>query len=329
MTWYILNASVEIKFLQQQINRVKERKMMPLRLYGVLGLLSLIWGSSFLFIKILLEDFGPWSVASLRSLFGALAIAIIILLQKEKMKLKEIPWGILLIVGLLNSALPWTFIGMGETRISSGMASIANASTPILTMLVGLLLFKISLNSYQWIGMGIGFIGILILVGLDVFTNTDVDRTGILLVMLASLCYAFSSQLSKRYLQSISVSYISMITLFAGAFFSGILALVSEPIHWSNLFITKNFLSFIGLGVVGSGIAYMFFYYIIQEGSAEFATTVTYLVPFTALLWGWLLLGESIFLSAILGLVMILSGVYISGRKTGVLVKSMREARKF
>lgn len=296
-----------------------------MRLYMALITLSLIWGTSFYFIKILVEDLGPWGVVFVRCSLGALTLLLIMFFHRKSVMLKELPWKALLIVGLLNALVPWGLIGISETKISSSLASIVNATTPIWTSVIGVLFFAIALTFKQWFGVFIGFIGILILIDLNITQLFNEDLIGMGTMIAATLCYGFSSQFTKRHLQGISVMMISFITLLVGALGSLFLLTFSgTPMQMDALSI-ESIIAMIGLGVFGSGLAYLLFYYMIQKGSAEFATTVTYLVPITAMFWGWFLLDEHIPTHAIFGLILILIGVYLSTRKTAKKAQSTTE----
>jgi drug/metabolite transporter (DMT)-like permease len=288
---------------------------MPPILYVILGLLSIIWGGSFFFIKVLLESYGPWSIAFLRCLFGVLALAVVLLIRREKLQLKQGPWKAFVLVGLLNSAVPWALIGYSETRISSSLASVLNASTPIWTLLLGFLFFRLSTTRYQWIGIMTGFLGILILADIEWTKFKINDPWGFSAMLLVTFCYGWAAQISRRHFQTISVYQISFITLSIGTIVSGIFAVFIESPQWDHLLEQGVFWSLIGLGVFGSGIAYILFFYLIQKGSAEFATTVTYLVPPFAILWGSTFLNEKIPVSLLVGLSLILFGVFIIGHK--------------
>ncbi|MGM7700996.1 DMT family transporter [Pseudalkalibacillus sp. Hm43] len=287
-----------------------------MKLYLALITLSLIWGTSFYFIKILVEDLGPWGIVFVRCTLGAITLFLIILAQRRFTMFRNIPWKSLLLVGILNALIPWGLIAISETTISSSLASIVNATTPIWTSVIGVLFFSIALSFRQWFGVIIGFIGILVLIDLNVTTLFQEDLIGMGTMIAATLCYGFSSQYTKRHLQGISVMMISLVTLLVGAIGSLLIMLVTGSQPSVGVYSLDAIVAMIGLGVFGSGLAYLLFYYMIQKGSAEFATFVTYLVPITAMFWGWFLLDERIPAHAIFGLILILAGVYLSTRKT-------------
>ncbi|WP_202079826.1 DMT family transporter [Caldalkalibacillus salinus] len=288
---------------------------MPAYLYGLLMLLSLIWGASFFFIKVGLESFGPIGVAFWRCLFGAVALAPILIYQRKRLDWQNLPWGALVAVGLLNSAIPWMLLAYSETKLTSSFASVLNASTPIWTLIIGIVIFRLKSTLYQWLGILVGFIGIIVLMDIDWSALYVQDSLAVGAMVLVTLFYGFSSQLSKRTLNEVSVYQIACLTLVVGALATGVMALAIESNNWGNILKTDVIWNFIGLGSLGSGIAYILFFKLVQKGSAELATMVTYLVPPFAILWGYFLLNEAITPSLLIGLLLILSGVYLSTRK--------------
>ncbi|SDO00399.1 Permease of the drug/metabolite transporter (DMT) superfamily [Paenibacillus sp. yr247] len=284
-------------------------------LYVVLFALSLIWGGSFYFIKVLLHDFGPWTIAFLRSSCGLITIVLIMLVLRKPFEWRKIPWIPMAIMASFNTAIPWAIIGFSETKLTSGMASVLNATTPLWTMIVGMLFFQAVTSRLQWIGMGIAFIGLLVLLGVNPVSIISVDLIGFICMIAATLCYGLGSQLSKRLLKGLSMYQITFGTLFCAALGSGSVALSVERISIPHLTSPTNIAVLIGLGVFGSGIAYILFYYMVQKGSPEFATMVTYLVPASAIIWGSTLLNEKIHWSLLSGLAFILGGVFLASKK--------------
>ncbi|MCC3374165.1 DMT family transporter [Cohnella sp. REN36] len=291
---------------------------MPRLVYAALILLSLIWGGSFYFIKMLLHDFGPWSIVFLRSTAGLLTIVVMMLALRQPFGFRTIHWVPMAVMAIVNTALPWTLIAFGETKVASGMASILNATTPIWTVVIGMLVFRSKTHKLQWLGLGIATIGLLVVVGLRPGSDTAVNLLGVASLIVATICYAIGSQLSKRLMTGgLSMYQITFGTLLCTSIASGSVAFSTEPFPFVQLAASTNILMTVGLGVFGSGFGYILFYYMIQKGSAEFATMVTYLVPCTALVWGAALLDENMSWNLLVGLFVILAGVFLSGRKTG------------
>ncbi|WP_217593439.1 DMT family transporter [Cohnella sp. GbtcB17] len=292
---------------------------MPKVVYAALILLSLIWGGSFYFVKVLVEDFGSWGVSFLRSAFGLVAVTAIMLSMRKPFGLGGVRWPAMAFVAIVNTALPWFLIAHSETRLDSGVASILNATTPIWTIVIGVAAFRASSNRYQWLGIAVAFLGVALLLGVTPSAVSSIDAAGLLLMLSATLCYGLGSQLSKRVLTGYSMYQLTFGTLLCSTVASGIMALVAEPFPIERLTDGTNLLMLLGLGVFGSGVGYILFYYIILAASAEFATMVTYLVPCTALVWAYTLLGEHIGWNMLAGLVVILGGVYLAGRKRQAL----------
>ena len=285
------------------------------KLYGALVGLSLIWGMSFLFIKILVEELGNWGVSFWRCIFGALTLLFIILSKKEFISLRNIPVWPVFFVALFNSALPWGLIAYSETLISSSMASLINASTPLWTMVIGTVWFSVTLTKRQWLGVIIGLVGIGILADIKVKNLFSENVYGVLLMLAATFCYGLGGHLSRKYLQHLSVLYISFTTLAVAGIISFLfMAIFNQPLN-SNIFSSEIIVSLIGLGAFGSGIAYLLYYYLVKKGGPEFASFVTYIVPVSAIFWGALFLGEKISSSMLAGLIFIFFGVYLSSYK--------------
>lgn len=286
------------------------------RLYAALITLSLIWGMSFLFIKLLVVDLGVWGVVFWRCMFGAGTLFILLLVQNKLKLLRNLPLLPIVLIAILNNALPWALIAVSETSISSSLASVVNATTPIWTILIGFSIFSSKMEKMQWIGVSVGFLGIIVLLELNVLQLFQDNLLGVGTMLGATICYGFGAHLSKRHLQNIPITVISFSTLAVAGILSGIMMAFVQPSGFLAVGSVSVVVSLIGLGVFGSGIAYLLYYYMVKEGSAEFASLVTYLVPITAMLWGSLLLDEKITPHMLFGLILIFSGVYLSSYKT-------------
>ncbi|MGD6994767.1 DMT family transporter [Sutcliffiella horikoshii] len=286
------------------------------RLYAALFTLSLIWGMSFLFIKLLVVDLGVWGVVFWRCMFGAGTLLILLLIQKKLKLLRNLPLFPIILIAILNNALPWALIAVSETSISSSLASVVNATTPIWTILIGFSIFSSKMEKMQWIGVSVGFLGIIVLLELNILQLFQDNLLGVGTMLGATICYGFGAHLSKRHLHNTPITVISFSTLAVAGILSGIMMAFVQPSGFLAVGSVSIVVSLIGLGVFGSGVAYLLYYYMVKEGSAEFASLVTYIVPITAMLWGSLLLGEKITPHMLFGLILIFSGVYLSSYKT-------------
>ncbi|HET7657168.1 MAG TPA: EamA family transporter [Bacillales bacterium] len=285
-----------------------------MRPYLTLVGLSLIWGTSFLFIKILVETTEPINVVFLRCLLGAAPLYGILLFRLPKMKVSRLPWFPLLVVGVINAAIPWTLISLSELSIRSSTAAVLNATTPLWTSLFGFALFSVWLSKKQWIGIIVGFVGILILMNFDVASFFNENFIGVGTMVIAAICYGISFQIVKRYLDGVPVLIISAATLTVGFIATGVYSLFTYGFPTSVFLSWEPLSAIIGLGVFGSGLAYLMNFYLVHKAGAEFASFVTYLVPVSAMFWGWLILGEPLSTHLIIGLIFIFGGVYLSGR---------------
>lgn len=287
-----------------------------MRVYAALIALSLIWGLSFVFISILGEPAGVWGTVFIRCLAGAVLL-LPILWFKRKDIIKPVPWKALAVVGVINAGLPWGLIALSQTQINSSLAAVLNAFTPIFTGILGLLFFGSVLLKQQWIGIATGFVGILIIMQFDLSLLFGESFVGIGTMILATMCYGFSSHYIRKHLKDAGIIFVTTCTLIVGAAFGGLMMLFTNANQLQTLAASLNLevvLAIVGLGFFGSGIAHLLFFYIMKERSPEFATSVTYLIPISAIMWGYFLLEEPITIQMIIGLIVILCGVYLTTR---------------
>ena len=275
--------------------------------------LALIWGASFLFIKVAVHDMSPTALVLIRSLSGCIALALIVRamgrpLLGDGWKGRLVPFAILAITGGL---LPWAAIAWGEERISSGLASILNSTTPLwAAVLVYWLIPSDRPTALNYAGVLIGLAGVVILVVPDLRAKgLGGNVIGAAAVVLASLSYAVSALYQRRKLRGVSVYEVSLGQLAATAILAVPIAAPSLPsLHVA----VPSLAAVIALGVGGSGVAYLLYYYILNTLGPVRATGVTLLVPITAVFWGAILLHEQVTLPIIAGMVVILTGVVLT-----------------
>ncbi|WP_227397193.1 DMT family transporter [Jeotgalibacillus aurantiacus] len=285
-----------------------------MRPYFALAGLSLIWGLSFVFIKLLAESSGVWGTVFIRCTAGALILLPILWTQRKRLT-TPVPWGHLVVIGLFNAAFPWALIALSETQIASNTASVLNALTPVCAGLIGFFLFKKKLNAKQWTGIATGFLGVLVLIEFNIGGLFSSEFVGVGTMVLGAMCYGFGSHYVMRFARNTGVVLLSTSSLITGAIISLAAMLVSGTSPAAFTFDQTFWIAAIGLGCFGSGIAYLLYYYLVKESSPEFATTVTYLAPVSAMIWGSVLLDEAVTPSLIAGMLIIFSGIYIANRK--------------
>ncbi len=276
------------------------------RYLPMLLLLSLIWGSSFMFIKVADRQLDPSTLILGRIALAAVTLAVVVAatigLQEAVVELRR-HWRALVVVGLLNTAVPFWLLSWGETRIDSGTASIIQASVPIFTVLLAFGFFHDQrVTGSRLVGVGVGFVGVALLVG----AQPQGKILGALAVVGMAVCYAAGGLLIRRYLSTTRPPLVAFGTSAVAAIAvlpAGVAQAPSALPDW------KTIGSVVFLGIVGTAFAYLLFFTIIAGAGASYASFVTYLVPPVALAYGALFLGEGVGSVAIVGLLLILGGV--------------------
>jgi drug/metabolite transporter (DMT)-like permease len=286
------------------------------RFLPMLVLLALIWGSSFMFIKVAVRDLDPATLVLGRLGVAALTLGLVVpLVLGGKLTLVELRghWPYLAVVGLLNTAVPFWLLSWGETRIDSGLASIIQASVPIFNALLAFGFFHDQrVTGRRLVGVAVGFVGVALLVG----AQPQAKILGALAVVGMATCYAAGGLLARHHLSEVRPQAVALGTTVVAALAMLPTGIVFAPDHvpgWQPIG------SVVFLGVVGTAFAYLLFYTIIAGAGAAYASFVTYLVPPVALAYGAVFLHEHIGWPAVAGLVLILTGVSLgTGRRRRV-----------
>lgn len=271
--------------------------------------LALVWGSSFPLIMVGLETFTPIQLAGLRIASGAAAILAILLAQGRRLPGGRAFWLHAAIVGVLSAAVPFTLFAWAETRITSVLAGLFNAGTPLFTALAGVLIARGQrITPNQRLGLLIGMVGVGVILG--AWQGLSGNLPGALAAIGATCCYGLAIQWQQRFLTPIAPSGEAAVAalLLCAAAASGIVVLLAGqplagPVRAGPLIAT------VILGVVGTGIAYAIFYRVLREAGALPASTVTYATPVVSTLLGVLLLGEPLTWNQPVGAAIVLLGV--------------------
>jgi drug/metabolite transporter (DMT)-like permease len=275
-------------------------------------LLSAIWGTSFLFIKVGDRSFVPFEVTSARVAVGAATLVVILVASRQPLPRGLKLWGHLAVTGLLMNALPFTLIAWGELRISSVAAGIWNATTPLFVVPVAFWLLPSERPTPSKVtGLLVGFLGVAVVFG--AWTGLSGGHlSGDCACLSASVCYGLGIPYARRFVtkSSASPTGLAAAQLIAATVE---LALVSPllgrmPTHVS----AESVLSILALGAFGTGIAYVINYSIIREVGATNASLVTYVIPIFSTVLGIVVLGEALVWNEPVGAVVILVGVAIS-----------------
>ena len=288
----------------------------------ILTVLALIWGASFMLIKIADRQLAPATLILGRLGSAALLLAVIAVVRlgpRETLEEIRRAWRWLVVVGLVNTALPFWLLSWGETRIDSGLASIIQGAVPIFNALIAFGFFREArVAGPRLLGLAVGFVGVALLVG--------AQPHGKLLAALAvvgmALCYAIGTLLAGRHLRGTPPLVVALASTAVSTLAALPAGVVQAP---SGLWHGETIAAILVLGFVGTAIAYLLFFALIQRAGANYATLVTYLVPPIALAYGAIFLGESFGVVAFAALVLILAGVALA---TGsVRLASLRAGR--
>lgn len=286
------------------------RRLLPYLAFAALGL---IWGASFLFIKLGVQDMSPTVLVLIRSGSGAITLAVIMTAMGRPLiggnwKSRLAPFAFMAVA---NALLPWTAIAWGEQHISSGLASVLNATT---TLWAAIFIYWVipaerpSLLNYAGVLVGIAGVGILVFPDL-VAHGVSGNVVGVLAVLVASISYAVAALFQRTRMRGMNVFEQS----FGQLALTSILALpIAAPalphVHLELL----SMAGVLALGIAGSGVAYLLYYYTMNTLGPVRATGVTFVVPITAVFWGVVLLHEVLTLPVIIGMLVILVGVVLT-----------------
>ena len=282
--------------------------------WAMLGLLSLIWGGSFMFVGIAVKE-----LPALLIVFARVGLAALILIPVHLMVQGRLPrdaktWVACGGMSILNNVLPFTAISWGQHYIGSGLASVINATTPMFAGLFMALFGLEALTSRKSIALGLGMIGVVILKGGN-FGDFGAQTLGILAVTFASCCYGLSTVWSKKNLVGIPPMTIATCQLtVSGLVMAALSFAFSEPSLYFKAS-TLTWEALIAIAAMSTAIAYWVFFRIIERAGATFVALVTMLVPVSAILLGMIVLNESLSMNELIGgLLILLALVIIDGR---------------
>lgn len=277
-------------------------------------LLSLVWGSSFILIKKGLVGLSPLELGSFRIIFSSLFLLLVGF--KSLLKINRSQWSWIFLSAFLGSFFPVYLFAFAETEIDSAIASILNSTTPLMTLIFGILFFRIVFSQNKALGVIVGLLGTLGLIFSSAKVNPDQNYFYSGLVIVASACYAINVNIIKRYMHDISALGITtgnflvlLIPSVIVLYFTGFS--VSEVAI--NPVLSLSLLYVLILGVVGTGIAMIIFNKLIQISDPVFSTSVTYTIPLVALGWGFLD-GEVFSYLQLISALVILLGVFLVNR---------------
>jgi len=287
--------------------------------YFLLILLGSIWGASYLFIKVGGETIPPVTFVMGRVVLAGLALLVVALVRREKLPPLGAPiWRWFLVLGILNSIVPYTLITWGETRVSSGLAAILVGAMPLFTVLFAhWLTTDERITPVKLIGIIVGFLGVVVLFLPDLLEGATFSLVGGLAIVLAAVSYAFASTLARVHLKGVAPTTSSLGQMVvASVILIPASMLIDHP--WTLTPSAASLASLVTLALVGTAFAYVIFYWLIEHVGATRTSLVTYISPVIAVFLGALLLNEALNGSTLIGLVLIIAGVALVTRRRSV-----------
>jgi drug/metabolite transporter (DMT)-like permease len=303
-------------------------------------LLAAVWGSSFLFIKVGLDEgLGPLTIVSQRSLYAALLLGLVVVARGGRLPLTWDVWKRMTFLALTNIVVPMALIAWGQQYIPTGMAAILNAMVPLFTILLAaFVLGDETITAARVGGLAIGFLGVIVLAMPSVeAARADVDAAlaiaGMLAVVVAAVFYAVAAVYTRRRLtghriiakpdgssRAPQAGEIAFGSTFIGFLIVTVLALVLERpggglYTWPSS--GAGWFAMLWLGLLGTGLAYLLFFRLIERWGATRTTLVTYVIPLIAIILGFALLGERLRPVELLGAALIIGGVVLVNGNVG------------
>jgi|TARA_B100001093_G_scaffold114494_1_gene106827 drug/metabolite transporter (DMT)-like permease len=281
--------------------------------WGLLIVLSIIWGSSFILIKKGLDQLSPIHLGSLRIIFTSLVIFVFS--YKSLITIKKEKWKWIIITAYVGTFFPVYLVGFGQTELDSGLASILTTLTPMSTLVVGIFFFNLFFTKKQIVGLSIGLIGTFMLL-YEGSLNSETNIFFAIFIVITTIGYGASVNLIKTHLTDIPPTAVT-----AGIFLSilppAVLILIFSDfssLNFSNNQVISSILYILVLAIFSSAIAQTLFNVFVKIASPLFASSVTYTMPVVAILWA-VLDGEELTLIQYFASVIILFGVYLVNQK--------------
>jgi len=275
--------------------------------------LSLLWGGSFLFYRMLATELPPATTVLSRVMIGAAALLLFLRFKAQKITVPRAAWPGLFGLALLNNVVPFGLFAWAAGRVTGGVESVLNALTPMFVVLVsGLVLRNEALTARKLAGVGLGLAGVAVMVGPDALLGADLS--GQIACLLAALCYGFALPLGRR-ITGIKPDVMALAQLSCSSLMLVVpVLLIDQPWQLPGL-TTEGWVAVAGLGLLSTGMAYLLFFSVLASAGATNLSLVTLLVPVSALLLGRVVLHEPIGLRAVFGMALIAAGLAaIDGR---------------
>jgi drug/metabolite transporter (DMT)-like permease len=288
--------------------------------------MGLVWGASFLFMKVALEGVSFGQVAWARLVFGALSLGVVILVMRSRLPREPIVWLHFVVVAISYCVVPFLLFAWAEQYVSSSLASIYNAVTPITTAILATAAFRVErLNRDQVLGVLIGVAGVIVIVGpwhLEALTGTI---QGQLACLGAVTCYGFSMGYIRRFISHRAIPATTTAFLNVGLA-AAIMVLLTPFVAWSPIeFSWPVLLSLLALGVLGTGVVYIWNMNVLRAWGPTATSGVTYVTPVVGVALGILVLGERLSWNEPVGALVVLAGILLTQQRVRLFTRRQAE----
>lgn len=273
-----------------------------------LFLLAAIWGASFLFLRIAVPEFGPLPLIALRVGIASLVLLPVLRTAAARAQFRR-KLGPLLVVGVTNSALPFTLFAVGALHLGAGFEAILNATTPLWAAVLGATLFGAPIGRAQIVGLGVGLLGVVVLVGDQPGLSQGAAPWAVAAVLLAPVSYGFAVHYVRRHLAGVDPA----LTAFGSQFTATVLLALPAAFTWPTHAVQGDiWAAVVALGVLCTGLAYVLYFRLVAQVGAAYAASVTFLIPAFGMLWGALFLQEAVTSAMLAGCAIILAGTALA-----------------
>lgn len=290
--------------------------------WSLLAVLSVLWGGSFFFHGVVLRELPPLTVVLLRVALAALILLPVLWAYRIRLPLTLAGWKPFFAIAFLNNVLPFSLIVSGQTYISSGLASILNATTPLFTVLVMAAAGDEKLRASRVAGVVLGLTGVAILHGQHLGFSSG-QGFGILLCLVGAFSYGLSALYARRKLSDSPPLATATCQMLASTLMMMVIAGVAERPWQLPMPSVTTWLALVGLAALSTALAYIVFFQILRRSGSTNVMLVTLLIPVTAILLGYLLLGESMTVAEITGALVIGSALLVIDGRVFDLIRSV------
>lgn len=287
--------------------------------------LAAIWGASFLFMRMGAPSFGAVPLIALRVAIAAVLLLPVLRSADARREFRAHA-AALFVVGIANSALPFCLLTYAALFVSAGTDSILNATTPLWTALVAYAWLRAPLTKPQAIGLAVGFAGVVVLAGSAIGAGTPGAPRAIAAAMLATLSYGFAAHYSKRKLANVR----PFVSAFGSQLFAAIVLVPLAVPMWPHAPVPASaWIAVALLGAICTAVAYLLYFGLIRNAGAQYAASVTFLIPIFGVVWGAIFLHETITVQTIVGCAIILLGTALAtGKIKGLTTGVVRGSRQ-